>query len=84
MRIYTLIITALLTTGCAMQNDSCEEIEKIVAQRKACDALMQRIKQTKRIAVRTTLEEQYEKQCVELRFYRDNFEDDSLVCSSNN
>lgn len=79
--LITLAATLLLS-GCMAQNPHCEDIEKVIAQRKACDALMKRIKQTKQVAVRTTLQEQYEKQCVELRFYRDSFENDMSVCSS--
>lgn len=82
IRTLSTLLSALLLVGCASQNPRCEDIEKVVAQRKACDALMHRIKQTKPIAVRTTLEEQYETQCVELRFYRDSFDDDMNVCSS--
>lgn len=76
------LAAVLLLGGCAAQNPHCEDIDKVIAQRKACDALMKRIKQTKQVAVRTTLQEQYEKQCVELRFYRDSFEDEMNVCSS--
>ncbi|GGA73951.1 hypothetical protein GCM10011369_14730 [Neiella marina] len=75
------IICAALLAGCST-TDSCENIEDINAQRRECDELSKRIRQTESVVVRSNLQEIYEKQCVNIRFYRDGF-DDKQVCSAN-
>ncbi|MBW8192402.1 hypothetical protein K0504_15295 [Neiella marina] len=76
---FTLIVAALVT-GCSSSN-TCENIEDINAQRRECEELSKRIRQTESVVVRTNLQEIYEKQCVDIRFYRDGF-DDSHICST--
>ncbi|MCM2680854.1 hypothetical protein [Echinimonas agarilytica] len=81
---YRLLPVSLMCfaslTACTTNSTSCEEIENIIAQRHECDELERRIRQSESIVVRSNLEEVYEKQCVEIRFYRDSFNDDQ-VCS---
>lgn len=76
---FTFIVTALVA-GCS-STDSCENIEDINAQHRECEELSKRIRQTESIVVRTNLEEIYDKQCVNIRYYRDGF-DDSHICST--
>ncbi len=70
-----------LISACTHTTRRCEEIEDVIAQRQECEDLERRIKQTDSVVVRTNLQNVYDEQCVNLRFYRDGFDDDQ-VCSS--
>ena len=77
-----ILATALaFLAGCSNTTPSCEDIEDIMAQRHECEEMAKRIKQTTSVVVRSNLQEIYEKQCVDIRFYRDSF-DDKQVCSA--
>ena len=77
--LITTIVGPLLF-GCSTTNESCEDIETIMAQRRECSELRKRIQEADTIVLRTSLQDIYEKQCVSIRFYRDSFGDDQ-VCS---
>lgn len=81
MKKLATLLTCIGLAACSNTQTSCEDIEEIIAQRNECEAMAKRIKQTDSVVVRTNLEEIYEKQCVDIRFYRDSF-DDQQVCSA--
>ena len=75
------LLASLSLISCSHSVPSCEEVSEINAQRRECDDLEKRIKQSDSVVVRTNLQEIYDKQCVDIRFYRDSFADER-VCSS--
>lgn len=79
--LLSLLPVSLLLVACGSTTPACEEIEEIMAQRRECEEMAKRIEQASSVIVRTNLQEVYEKQCENIRFYRDNF-DDNQVCSA--
>lgn len=65
--------------GCSLvADDTCETPTEVQAQERECQELRQQIEaNSERLQTRSALEELYQKHCVELRYYRDNFDDSS-------
>jgi hypothetical protein len=73
-KIFPLVLISLLS-GCATDN-GCENIEAVIAQERMCKELHKRImsENTSSLQVRGALQEQYQKECIDFRYYRDSFE----------
>jgi len=68
-------------TACSSLEQPCEDITQIKAQLQACQILQRQINQAKqKPLVRTELERRYQKNCIELRFYRDDKQ--NAICAN--
>ncbi|RCU52830.1 hypothetical protein DU002_02380 [Corallincola holothuriorum] len=65
--------TVFILSACTTQN-GCENIEEVLAQEKMCKDLQKQISSTSSLQVRGALKDQYQQECVDFRYYRDNFE----------
>lgn len=74
MNKLTLILPSLLLTlsGCATQENACEDITLVSEQVQQCQVLQRQITKAKgKLILRTELERRYQKDCIDVRFYRD-------------
>jgi len=70
--LYLLIPSAIAITGCATQENACEDITLISEQIQECQSLQRQITNAKdRPIIRTELERQYQSNCIDIRYYRD-------------
>ena len=61
-----------LISGCATQENICEDITMASEQVQQCQSLQKKITQAKgRPILRTELERRYEQDCINIRYYRD-------------
>lgn len=69
---YLWAVFALVLAGCSSMDESCEEVTLSSEQVQQCQQLQRQIVQAKgRPILRTELERRYEKDCIEIRYYRD-------------
>lgn len=72
------IATTLLVGACSSQPD-CERLQDIVDQREHCQELQQQIAEAQQnLQWQGALQDQYRKQCIETRYYRDSFDKQSV------
>jgi len=70
--LYLLIPSVIAITGCATQENACEDITLISEQIQECQSLQRQITNAKdRPIIRTELERQYQSNCIDIRYYRD-------------
>ncbi|REL31705.1 hypothetical protein [Thalassotalea euphylliae] len=61
-----------LLSGCAANENACEDVTLAAEQVQQCQVLQRQITQAKdRPILRTELERRYEQDCVQVRYYRD-------------
>lgn len=78
MRTIFLLPIAISLMGCAGGNQPCESIEEVQAQERYCEDLRKKLNSTTRLQIRSALNEQYQNECVDFRYYRDSFDDQSI------
>lgn len=75
MKNRTLLITALLSiAGCASKNPPCEEILEVQRQERMCAELKKQMNNKSHPQVALTARERYQTACVDLRYYRDDYD----------
>jgi len=70
----TMIIATftIILAGCAASKNACEDITLASEEARQCQALQRQIDEAKgKPLIRTELERRYQKDCVDVRFYRD-------------
>lgn len=72
-KIKRLALTAtLLLSGCALSEDACEDVTLASEQIQQCQVLQRQISNAKgKPLIRTELERRYQKNCIDVRYYRD-------------
>lgn len=85
MKFFPLIsaCVVLLISGCSFNDDACEDVNEIARQASQCQALQREINSLRgngNVIARSELERRYEKDCIELRFYRD--EKQPAICEN--
>lgn len=78
MRQILLFTAVAAVAGCAGSEKTCESIEEVRAQEQYCLELREKLNSTNRLQVRSVLTEQYQKECIDFRYYRDSFDDNSI------
>ncbi len=75
MNYLSIIMLSTFTTllaGCAASKNACEDITLATEEARQCQALQRQIDEAKgKPLIRTELERRYQKDCVDVRFYRD-------------
>ncbi|GGF56853.1 hypothetical protein [Alteromonas lipolytica] len=76
---HTLLVATITTslqalTGCASQSNLCEDILEIKAQNQQCKVLQKAIQNPKNPQMALTARQRYENECVNFRFYRDDYD----------
>lgn len=72
---------AIVLTGCSSSENTCEDITLASEQIQQCQALHRQIINAKgRTIIRTELERRYQKDCIDIRYYRD--EKQSAICGN--
>jgi hypothetical protein len=67
-----IFLSVIAVTGCATQENACEDITLASEQIQQCQSLQRKITNAKdRPIIRTELERQYQNNCIDIRFYRD-------------
>jgi hypothetical protein len=67
-----ILPSVIAVTGCATQEDPCEDISLVSEQIQECESLQRQITNAKgRPIMQTELERQYQKNCIDIRYYRD-------------
>jgi len=70
-----VLLTATITlviAGCATSENTCEDVTLVSEQAQQCQALQRQITNSKdKPLIRTVLERRYQKDCVDIRYYRD-------------
>jgi len=80
--IYTAIFFTLTVSSCAFYDNRCEDITLASEQVQACQSLQKQITNAKgKPLIRTELERRYQKDCIDVRYYRD--EHQTAVCGKN-
>jgi len=71
--LFTILFPSMIViTGCATQENACEDITLASEQIKQCQSLQRKITNAKdRPIIRTELERQYQNDCIDIRYYRD-------------
>jgi len=83
MKLLLCIIlpSVIVITGCASQENACEDITLASEQIQECQSLQRKISNAKdRPIIRTELERQYQKNCIDIRYYRDDKQ--SAICGN--
>jgi len=63
---------AVAISGCATQENACEDITLASEQIQECQSLQRQIANAKgKPIIRTELERRYQQDCIDVRFYRD-------------
>jgi len=71
----------LILSGCALSEDACEDITLASEQVQQCQALQRQISNAKgKPLIRTELERRYQKDCIDVRYYRDGKQ--AAICSN--
>lgn len=77
--VYIAVSTSLLLSSCAFTENACEDITLASEQVQACQSLQKQIANAKeRPIIRTELERRYQKDCIDVRYYRDDHQ--TAVC----
>ena len=72
------VFTVIITTGCATQEQVCEDVVVKAEQVQQCLNLQRQIVTAKgKPIVRTELERRYQLDCVDVRYYRDDQKSDT-------
>jgi hypothetical protein len=75
MQFFSIVITAtcsILLVGCVASKNACEDITLATEEARQCQALQRQINEAQgKPLIRTELERRYQKDCVDVRFYRD-------------
>ncbi|WP_371188201.1 hypothetical protein [Thalassotalea maritima] len=67
-----LVIMTCLTACSTGQQDACEDVVYTAEQRQHCTSLQRQISNAKNNLIkRTELERRYQKDCIDIRYYRD-------------
>jgi len=70
--LFIFLASVVVFTGCATQDNACEDITLASEQIQECKTLQRQITNAKdRPIIRTELERQYQKNCIDIRYYRD-------------
>lgn len=83
MNIKTLcsLVIVITVSGCATQQDPCEDIRIAKEQLKQCQSLQNQIKEASGKPIhRTELERRYQESCIDIRYYRDEHQD--AICGN--
>jgi len=73
--VYLNVMVSLALSSCAFNDSVCEDITLASEQVQACDVLQKQIRNTKdKPLIRTELERRYQKNCIDIRYYRDDQE----------
>jgi len=74
-------ILVALVGGCSSSKNICEDVTLASEQVKQCQVLQRQITQAKdRPVYRTELERRYQKDCIDIRFYRD--DQQAAICGN--
>ncbi|GHE99317.1 hypothetical protein [Thalassotalea profundi] len=75
------MVIVLTLSGCAIQQDPCEDIRLAKEQLKQCQILQNQINAASgKPILRTELERRYQESCVDIRYYRD--EHQNAICGN--
>ena len=75
------ILLPCFLSACATQESACEDVTLASEQIQECQSLQRQIVNAKgRPLIRTELERRYQKDCVEMRYYRD--EHQQAICGN--
>jgi len=75
------VITVLVLSGCAFTESACEDITLASEQAQQCQVLQRKIANAKgKPIIRTELERRYQKDCIDIRYYRDDKQ--PAICSN--
>ena len=78
---FLAIIVSLFLSACAASENACEDITMASEQAQQCQALQRQITNAKgKPLIRTELERRYQKDCIEVRFYRDDKQ--AAICAN--
>ncbi|PCI62176.1 MAG: hypothetical protein COB35_04360 [Gammaproteobacteria bacterium] len=67
-----VIVATLALSGCALSENACEDITLASEQAQQCQVLQRKITNAKgKPLIRTELERRYQKDCIDMRYYRD-------------
>ncbi|MFT5755731.1 MAG: hypothetical protein ACI9LM_000443 [Alteromonadaceae bacterium] len=78
---YLLVPSIFAITGCATPEKACEDITLVSEQIQQCQSLQRQITNAKgRPIIRTELERQYQSDCIDIRYYRDDKQ--SAICGN--
>ncbi|WP_440874733.1 hypothetical protein [Thalassotalea sp. PLHSN55] len=79
--LFVSLCSAITLSGCALKEDPCENVTVAAEELQQCKILKRQMEQARgNIVIRSELERRYQKDCVELRYYRDAKQD--LVCGN--
>jgi len=77
--IYIPVAATLFISSCAFYDNGCEDVTLASEQVQACQSLQKQITNAKgRPIIRTELERRYQKDCIDVRYYRDDHQ--TAVC----
>ncbi len=78
---FIVPLLLVLIGGCSSSKNVCEDVTLASEQIKQCQILKRQITQAKgRPVYRTELERRYQKNCIEIRFYRD--DQQAAICGN--
>ena len=79
--ITAAIAATIIVTGCSSKSGTCEDVTLASEQIQACQALHKKITNTKnKPLIRTELERRYQKDCIDIRYYRDDHQ--AAICGN--
>ncbi len=68
------VFSVLSLQGCAINNNPCEEIVEVKRQERMCQTLKKQMNDKNHPQLALTARKRYEEACVNLRYYRDDFD----------
>ena len=75
------LIVVFIISGCANQQDPCEDIRLAQEQLRQCNILKKQINEASgKPILRTELERRYQESCIDIRYYRD--EHQNAICGN--
>ena len=79
-KLAALLVTLSTLQGCiVMEGKPCEDIVEVKRQEKMCQTLRKQMNDKSRPQAALTAKQRYEEACVDLRYYRDDFD---TICHS--
>ena len=79
---WVLIVSSFILSACTTTEKPCENITMAAEQVKQCQVLQRQISNAKgKPLIRTELERRYQKDCIDVRFYRDDKQPKACVTS---